>query len=177
MARRCRLPALGIRGHQEGAGPLVPTFLLSSLFRTTSKSLGSRTRASEVHRKRRPLQAFSKAFGSVAEMAESPDVDIVAVTVKVPHHREIVRAVLEAGKHVYCEWPLGNGRAEAEELAALLKTKNVLGVVGTQARVAPEIEYLKRLVNVGYVGEVLSTTVVARGGGWGGAIQQERTDA
>ena len=36
-------------------------------------------------------------------MVASPDVDIVAVTVKAPAHWDIVRAALEAGKHVYCE--------------------------------------------------------------------------
>jgi predicted dehydrogenase len=50
-----------------------------------------------------------RAFANVAELIAAPEVDIVAVTVKVPHHLEIVKAAFEAGKHVYCEWPLGNG--------------------------------------------------------------------
>jgi predicted dehydrogenase len=52
-------------------------------------------------------------------------------------------------------------------LAALARAKGILGVVGTQAPLAPEIEYLKQLVAEGIVGEVLSTTLV----GWGGALQ------
>jgi predicted dehydrogenase len=111
-----------------------------------------------------------RAFANVAELIAAPEVDIVVVTVKVPHHLEIVKAALEGGKHVYCEWPLGNGLAEAEELAALARAKGVLGVVGTQARVAPAIEYLKHLIADGFVGEVLSTTLVARGIHWGGFI-------
>jgi predicted dehydrogenase len=111
-----------------------------------------------------------RAFVDVAELIAAPDVDIVAVTVKVPHHLKIVKAAIAGGKHVYCEWPLGNGLAEAEELAALARAKGVLGVVGTQARVAPEIEYLKHLIANGYVGQVLSTTLVARGRGWGGSF-------
>jgi predicted dehydrogenase len=115
-----------------------------------------------------------KAFAGVAELVAAPEVDIVTVTVKVSHHLEIVRAALEAGKHVYCEWPLGNGLAEAEKLAALARAKGVLGVIGTQARVAPEIEYLKQLIADGFIGEVLSTTLIARGGGWGGLIPQKK---
>jgi predicted dehydrogenase len=38
-----------------------------------------------------------RAFGSVAELVESPDVDIVAVTVKVPHHLALVRAASMPG--------------------------------------------------------------------------------
>src|ERR1700730_8180406 len=53
-----------------------------------------------------------RAFADVAELVAAPEIDIVTVTVKVPHHLAIVKAAIEAGKHVYCEWPLGNqGRA------------------------------------------------------------------
>jgi predicted dehydrogenase len=120
-----------------------------------------------------------KAFSDVAELIAAPDVDIVTVAVKVPAHLEIVKSAIEAGKHVYCEWPLGNGLAEAEEMAALARAKGVLGVIGTQAPFAPEIEYLKQLIAEGFVGEVLSSTLVARGGPLqgGGTISNQKTYA
>src|SRR5207245_5093283 len=52
------------------------------------------------------------AFDDHRELVNSPNVDVVAVTVKVPHHLELATAALEAGKAVYCEWPLGNGLIE-----------------------------------------------------------------
>lgn len=113
-----------------------------------------------------------KAFENAQAMVESPDIDIVAVTVKVPHHHEIVTAALNAGKHVYCEWPLGNGLEEARELAQLAKENNLLGVVGTQAVVSPELELVKKLVADGFVGEVLSTTLVGTGMNWGPFIEE-----
>jgi predicted dehydrogenase len=58
-----------------------------------------------------------RAFESTAELVASPDVDVVVVTVKVPYHRELVSEALNAGKSVYCEWPLGNGLALANLLA------------------------------------------------------------
>ena len=58
---------------------------------------------------------------------ESSDVDLVGVTVKVSHHRGLVPSALEAGKHVYCEWPPGNGVAEARKLAALAEAGGVVG--------------------------------------------------
>jgi len=116
-----------------------------------------------------------RAFESVAALVASPEIDVVAITVKVPHHLAIARAAIEAGKHVFCEWPLGNGLAEAEELAALARAKGVLGVIGTQARVAPEIAYLHRLIAEGFVGEVLSATLTAWGRGWGGLIDSKAT--
>ncbi|UOK73319.1 Gfo/Idh/MocA family protein [Ancylobacter polymorphus] len=116
-----------------------------------------------------------RASGSVDELVACPDIDIVAVTVKVPHHLDLVSKAARAGKHIYCEWPLGNGLAEAEEMAALVGRQGVMGVVGTQARVAPGILKLRKLVADGYVGDVLSTSIVARGRAWGAAIDSRAT--
>lgn len=107
------------------------------------------------------------AFENAQALVDSPEIDLAVVTVKVPHHRELVTAALNAGKHVYCEWPLGNGLAEARELADLADTKGVVAAIGTQMRVAPEVEYLRQLIADGYVGEVLSTTLVGSGIQWG----------
>src|SRR5256714_3524381 len=59
------------------------------------------------------------AFDNHRDLVQSADVDVVAITVKVPHHFELASAALDAGKAVYCEWPLGAGLKEAESLAAL----------------------------------------------------------
>lgn len=110
-------------------------------------------------------------FGSAAELAAHDDVDLVVITVRVPFHRELVTAALEAGKAVLCEWPLGNGLAEAEELAELARERGLSTAVGLQARSAPAVRYLRDLVADGYVGEVLSTTLVGSGGRWGGEVE------
>lgn len=113
-----------------------------------------------------------RAFASATELAQSPDIDLVVVTVKVPAHAAIVDAALEAGKHVYCEWPIGLGLAEAEAMAAKARSKGVVAVAGTQARVAPTIRYARDLVANGHVGEILSTTIVANGRSWGAEIDK-----
>ena len=56
------------------------------------------------------------ACADAAELAAHPDVDLVVITVKVPYHAELVGHALANGKQVLCEWPLGNGTAEAEAL-------------------------------------------------------------
>src|SRR6266566_2463364 len=115
----------------------------------------------------RTLFDVAAAYDNHEELVNSPAVDVVAVTVKVPFHLELATAALEAGKAVYCEWPLGNGLEEAETLAALAKKQGVLAVAGLQARSAPAVAYVRDLVEQGYVGEVLSTTLVGSGMGWG----------
>src|SRR2546421_1018554 len=102
----------------------------------------------------------SAVFSDHEQMVTQPDIDLVAVTVKVPHHRELVSAALAAGKAVYCEWPLGRDLDDARAMAALAAEQGVRTVVGLQARQAPAIERVQELLSDGYVGEVLSTTMV-----------------
>src|SRR3977135_4030736 len=102
----------------------------------------------------------SAVFSDHEDLVSQPDIDVVAVTVKVPHHRELVSSAVAAGKAVYCEWPLGRDLDDARAMAALAAGKGVRTVVGLQARQAPAIEHVQQLLSEGYVGEVLSTTMV-----------------
>jgi predicted dehydrogenase len=102
-------------------------------------------------------------FEHAEDVANHPDVDLVVVTVKVPHHMELVSIAIRAGKSVYCEWPLGNGLQEAIALQALAEQHKVRTVVGLQSRATPEIAFVRDLVRDGYVGEVMSATLVASG--------------
>ncbi|MFF1570736.1 Gfo/Idh/MocA family protein [Streptomyces sp. NPDC058293] len=115
------------------------------------------------------------AFGSAEELVARDEVDLVVVTVKVPRHRELITTALAAGKTVLSEWPLGNGTAEAEEMAALADARKLRGFVGLQARSAPPVRYLRDLVADGYVGEVLSTSIIASGAGWGATYDSRNT--
>jgi len=99
------------------------------------------------------------AFHDFRAMVKSPEIDAVAVVVRVPSHYEPTKAAIEAGKHVYTEWPLGRNTAEAEELATLARAKGVQTAVGLQSRVSPAFLYIKELIEAGYVGEVLSCQV------------------
>jgi predicted dehydrogenase len=119
----------------------------------------------------------AKAFGvplffdDPVKLAEHPDVDLVVVAVRVPHHRELVTAALNAGKRVYCEWPLGNGRADAEAMTELAREVDVAGFVGLQGRASPPVRYIRDLVKAGHIGDVVSTTLVASAGAWGDKIE------
>jgi predicted dehydrogenase len=102
----------------------------------------------------------SAVFSDHTQLVTQPGIDVVAVTVKVPHHRELVSAALAARKAVYCEWPLGRDLDDARQMAALAAKQGVRVVVGLQARQAPAIEFVQELLGDGYVGEILSTTMI-----------------
>jgi predicted dehydrogenase len=99
------------------------------------------------------------AFDDYRRMIASPEIDAVAVVVRVPSHYAPTKAALEAGKHVYCEWPLGRTTVEAVELTALAQTKGLVTAVGLQARVNPALMQMKEQVEAGFLGEVMAVHV------------------
>ncbi|MEA2677442.1 MAG: hypothetical protein QOJ81_1583 [Chloroflexota bacterium] len=111
-------------------------------------------------RQAREVFGIRAAFSDHEQLVVQPDIDVVAVTVKVPHHRELVSAALLAGKAVYCEWPLGRDLDDARAMAQLAAHQRVRTIVGLQGRQAPAIAFVQELLRDGYVGEVLSTTMV-----------------
>jgi predicted dehydrogenase len=95
-------------------------------------------------------------FTDALKMIEHPDVDLVSVCVRSSIHYELVKAALQAGKHVYCEWPLVESTAKGRELAELARQMGVATAVGLQARCAPTVLKARDLIRDGYLGEVVS---------------------
>ena len=105
------------------------------------------------------------AFDNYQDLINHPDIDAVAVVLRVPSHYVPTMAALNAGKHVYTEWPLGQTTGQAQEMADLARAKGVRNLVGLQAREAPVIKHMRELVGDGYVGDVLSCHLsLVRGG-------------
>ena len=112
------------------------------------------------------------AFSDPEQLARHPDVDLVTVSVKVPDHFRPVMAAIEAGKHVYCEWPLGRNTAEAVQMLEAADRRGVRHAVGLQGQASPAINYVRDLVVDGYVGRVLSATMIGCAPNWGATIER-----
>jgi predicted dehydrogenase len=110
---------------------------------------------------RESAQAFGAplAFDDYREMAARDDIDAVLVCLQAPRHMGPTTSALEAGKHVYTEWPFGKDLEESEQMAELAQAKDVRTMVGIQARSSPTYIRLKELVDKGYVGDVLAAKV------------------
>jgi predicted dehydrogenase len=112
------------------------------------------------------------AFCDAEKLAQHTDVDLVTVSVKVPDHYQPVMAAIEAGKHVYCEWPLGRNTDEAIRMRDAADRKGIRHAVGLQGQVSPAINYTKDLIADGYVGRVLSATMIGGAPNWGPSIDR-----
>ena len=102
-------------------------------------------------------------YGSPDELAADPNVDMVIVSVKVPEHRALTEPALRAKKDVFVEWPLGRDLAEAEQFTKLARENNLKTLVGLQARHSPTVRKAKAMVAAGELGDILGTTMNARG--------------
>ncbi|AEP91662.1 Gfo/Idh/MocA family protein [Bacillus subtilis] len=163
-----------------GASPLNPGWAVNAHI-PAIKALSEDYELRAVSTSRREsAEVAEKEFGVPAfdnhqDLVNHPDVDLVVVTVKVPYHHELISAALDAGKMVFSEWPLGNGLAEAEDLAKRAEKAGVHTAVGLQARFHPAIRYIRDLIADGYIGDVQGSTLVGSGLGWGNAT--DRTNA
>ena len=148
MADRIRLGLIGA-GPWAGRAHL-PALALSPDFELTAVC----TTRPETAEAARQKHGAKLAFHDVDALVNCPEVDAVAVVVKVPHHHALTHAALSAGKHVYTEWPLGRNTTEAVELAALARANGLQTAVGLQSRVNPALVHMKHLIAAGHIGEV-----------------------
>jgi predicted dehydrogenase len=100
-----------------------------------------------------------RAFHRFSDMTADPEVDLIVVCVRVPGHRDLVMSGLQAGKAVFCEWPLGKNLAEAQEMATLAHQRSLKTIVGLQGRSDPAILYARDLIQSGHIGEVLTANL------------------
>ena len=131
-----------------------------------------------VHHELRMAQAaadkfgIEKAFDSATSLGADPDIDLVVVTVKVEHHLDSVKTAIEAGKTVLVEWPLAIDLADALFMRDLARDKRVRTFVGLQARAGAPFNFVRDLISDGYVGRVLSSSLVASGVMWGSSMPE-----
>ncbi len=121
------------------------------------------------------LVGAARHYTDAPSLAADPDVDLVVVAVKVPHHVELVEAAIAAGKHVYCEWPLTQTTGEAEHLTGLADRAGVQAFVGLQTRSDHVLGAARSLIASGEIGTVTSVTARSSAAkGANGTIDAER---
>lgn len=88
-------------------------------------------------------------------LLDAEDVDVVSVVVANHLHREIVEALVAAGKHVLCEKPLSDTLEDARAMSTLASEADTVVRIGFTFRRAPGLAALAELVHSGKLGEVL----------------------
>jgi len=97
---------------------------------------------------------FERAVTGWEAVVDAPDVDAVSVVVANHLHREVVEALLAAGKHVLCEKPLAPSVKDAEAMVDAAAATDRVAAVGFTFRRSPAIGAIRQQVREGGLGPV-----------------------
>ena len=95
---------------------------------------------------------YERAETSWEAIAEAGDIDAVSVVVANALHREIVEALLDAGKHVLCEKPLAPSVADGQAMVDRAEKSDRIAAVGFTFRWSPAINAVRQQVTEGVLG-------------------------
>ncbi|CAN5777169.1 Gfo/Idh/MocA family oxidoreductase [soil metagenome] len=105
-----------------------------------------------------------RGYADLSDLLADPEVTLVHVCTPPSSHRALVEAVLEAGRAVLCEKPLGMTHAEALALARKAERSGQPAWVGFNRRFDEGVQALREAVAAGELGEPLDV--------WGSYSQQ-----
>ena len=97
---------------------------------------------------------FSYSTQNWQQVIDDPKIGLVTVATPNNMHFEIVYAAIQAGKHIFCEKPVGRTPAETMQMAELARQANVISGVGYNYRWAPMVQYAHQLVEEGKIGKL-----------------------
>ena len=99
--------------------------------------------------------SIPKAYGSYEELVADPDLDVIYIATTHNAHFENAKLALSAGKHVLLEKPFTLDAAEAKQLAAIAKDKDVFLMEAMWTRFLPNHVALFEKLQAGIIGNPL----------------------
>lgn len=95
---------------------------------------------------------FAEATTVWQDVIAHPDVQVVNIAAPNFLHKEMVQAATDAGKHIFCEKPVGRTPQETAEIESLASQAGVMSFVGFNYRWAPMVQHCKNLIDSGKFG-------------------------
>ncbi len=102
----------------------------------------------------RDLLGFECATTRWQDVIEHPAVQVVNIATPNNLHLEIVKAAAAAGKHIFCEKPVGRSPQETAQIESIARKAGLLSFVGFNYRWAPLVMHAKKLLSEGALGEL-----------------------
>ncbi len=113
--------------------------------------------ADEVESRAREAQtllSFERYTTDWRQVIADPEVELVNITAPNNMHLEIARTAAEAGKHIFCEKPVGRNPQETTAIEDAARRAGVLTCVGYNYRWAPLVQYARQLIEEGRLGRL-----------------------
>jgi predicted dehydrogenase len=96
-----------------------------------------------------------RAAASYEALLEDAEVDAIVLTTPHMVHEEQVVAAAAAGKHVFCEKPLGLTAASATRSVAAVRAAGKMLGIGHERRFEPAMQRLKAMIEAGELGTIM----------------------
>ncbi len=90
------------------------------------------------------------------EIIDSPDIDIVYITVPTAWHKDLVLRAAANGKHIFCEKPLATNLADVQEMVSATEKATVKTGVGLILRHSPILTVLKSTMEDASLGRLMA---------------------
>jgi predicted dehydrogenase len=102
------------------------------------------------------IDSFGFREGSTnwEDVMAHPDVDVVCICAPTMLHEPLAIAAAEAGKHVFCEKPVGGTPEQTVRIEAAARAAGVITGVGYNYRWSPLVQYATQLIEAGELGEI-----------------------
>ena len=113
--------------------------------------------ADNVEARARDIQSrfgFEKMTTDWHQVLEDPDVEAVSITAPNNMHLEVIQAAAAAGKHIFCEKPVGRSPEESAAAEEAARKAGVLSFTGFCYRWAPLVQWLRGLIREGRLGDI-----------------------
>jgi predicted dehydrogenase len=95
---------------------------------------------------------FERGAADWRRVVDDPAVDVVVIAAPNMLHVELVEAAAQAGKHPFCEKPVGGTPEQTAQAERAVRRAGVIGGVGFNYRWAPLVRYVAELIAAGELG-------------------------
>ena len=144
----------GMAGKAHAAAYRVaPTLYESTLPDLRYVSIGDMN--AEVGRAAARRYGYERSDTDWRAIADDPDIQVVSVVIANSLHLEVVRGLIDAGKHVLCEKPLSDTLTSARKMADLAKEASSVVRIGLTYQRQPGVAAIRNWIQDGTLGEVL----------------------
>ncbi len=144
----------GMAGKAHAAAYRVaPTLYASTLPDLRYVSIGDVN--AEVGRAAARRYGYERSDTDWRAIADDPDIQVVSVVIANSLHLEVVRGLIEAGKHVLCEKPLSDTLASARKMVDLAREASSVVRIGLTYRRQPGVAAIRDWIRDGTLGRVL----------------------
>lgn len=155
MSKRIGIGVIGMgwmgTQHSQSYRQLPDRFPLSEIvpdLLVCSDEVESRALAAQKH------LGFKRCTTDWQEVIRDPEVQVVHICTPNNMHLPIALAAAAAGKHIFCEKPVGRTPEETQQIAAAARAAGVLSFVGYNYRWAPLVQHTYGLIQSGKLGKL-----------------------